>query len=101
MAPDISAVSHLVREGHDVWTVDFGAPEREDGGLERTLDLLSAPTAHGAGAPASDAQVVGHYGSAGTLKIPGTVALVGVFFVSFVLYYFINWKYLSEIWPLR
>ncbi len=33
--------------------------------------------------------------------IPGTVALVGVFFVCFVLYYFVNWKYLSEIWPLR
>ena len=24
-----------------------------------------------------------------------------VFFVCFVLYYFVNWKYLSEIWPLR
>ena len=47
------------------------------------------------------AAVVGQYGSAGTLKIPGTVALVAVFFVCFVLYYFVNWKYLSEIWPLR
>ena len=27
--------------------------------------------------------------------------LVGVFFVAFVLYYFVNWKYLSEVWPLR
>ena len=26
--------------------------------------------------------------------------LVGVFFAAFVLYYFVNWKYLSEIWPL-
>jgi len=25
---------------------------------------------------------------------------VGVFFIAFVLYYFVNWKYLSEIWPL-
>jgi cytochrome c oxidase subunit 1 len=41
------------------------------------------------------------YGSAGTLKIPGTVVLVAVFFTSFVLYYFVNWKYLSEVWPLR
>ena len=41
------------------------------------------------------------YGSAGTLKIPGTVMLVGVFFVSFVLYYFVNWKYLAELWPLK
>jgi len=31
----------------------------------------------------------------------GTVVLVGVFFVSFVLYYFVNWKYLAELWPLK
>jgi cytochrome c oxidase subunit 1 len=47
------------------------------------------------------AAAVASYGSAGTLKIPGTVMLVGVFFVSFVLYYFVNWKYLAELWPLR
>jgi cytochrome c oxidase subunit 1 len=50
---------------------------------------------------ASSAAAVAHYGSAGTLKIPGTVVLVGVFFVSFVLYYFVNWKYLAEVWPLK
>jgi cytochrome c oxidase subunit 1 len=43
---------------------------------------------------------VGEYGSEKELKIPGTTVLVGVFFVAFVLYYFVNWKYLSEIWPL-
>jgi cytochrome c oxidase subunit 1 len=41
------------------------------------------------------------YGSAATVRIPGTVVLVGLFFTAFVLYYFVNWKYLSEIWPLR
>ena len=54
--------------------------------------------------PATGAQAaaaVAGYGSAGTLKIPGTVVLVGVFFVSFVLYYYVNWKYLAELWPLR
>ncbi len=40
------------------------------------------------------------YGSAGTLHVPGTYVLVAVFFVTFVLYYFVNWKYLSEVWPL-
>jgi cytochrome c oxidase subunit 1 len=44
---------------------------------------------------------VTRYGSAGTLKIPGTVVLVAVFFTAFVLYYFVNWKYLAEVWPLR
>ncbi|HSR62715.1 MAG TPA: cbb3-type cytochrome c oxidase subunit I [Gammaproteobacteria bacterium] len=51
------------------------------------------------GKPASS--VVGKYGSAGTLAIPGTVVLVAVFFTTFVLYYFVNWKYLAEVWPLR
>jgi cytochrome c oxidase subunit 1 len=44
--------------------------------------------------------VVGTYGSSDTLKIPGTVVLVSIFFTTFVLYYFVNWKYLSEVWPL-
>jgi cytochrome c oxidase subunit 1 len=47
------------------------------------------------------AAAVGQYGSAGTLKIPGTAVLVAVFFTAFVLYYFVNWKYLSELWPLK
>jgi cytochrome c oxidase subunit 1 len=41
------------------------------------------------------------YGSAEHIRIPGTVVLVGVFFLSFILYYFVNWKYLAEVWPLR
>jgi cytochrome c oxidase subunit 1 len=41
------------------------------------------------------------YGNAKDVKIPGTVVLVAVFFTAFVLYYFVNWKYLAEIWPLR
>lgn len=48
----------------------------------------------------SVSHAVGSYGSSETLKIPGTAVLVGIFFTAFVLYYFINWKYLSEVWPL-
>lgn len=44
--------------------------------------------------------VVASHGSAETLKIPGTMVLATIFLVVFVLYYFINWKYLSEVWPL-
>jgi cytochrome c oxidase subunit 1 len=50
--------------------------------------------------PVPPKSVVGSYGSAAEPRVPGTLLLVAVFFVSFVLYYFINWKYLSEIWPL-
>lgn len=38
ISPDVSAVAYLVRQGVDVWLVDFGAPEREEGGMNRTLD---------------------------------------------------------------
>jgi len=43
---------------------------------------------------------VSHYGNSDNLRIPGTAFLVGIFFIAFVLYYFVNWKYLSEVWPL-
>lgn len=39
------------------------------------------------------------HGSAG-FAAPGTFALALVFLVAFVLYYFINWKYLSQVWGL-
>ena len=42
-----------------------------------------------------------NYGSEEHPRIPGTLVLVAVFFTSFILYYFVNWKYLAEVWPLR
>ncbi|MBS0399831.1 MAG: cbb3-type cytochrome c oxidase subunit I [Proteobacteria bacterium] len=39
------------------------------------------------------------YGSLG-FAAPGTFVLAAVFLVAFVLYYFINWKYLSTLWGL-
>jgi len=38
VAPDISGVTALTRLGLDVFVIDFGSPEREDGGMKRTLD---------------------------------------------------------------
>ena len=37
VAPESSAVTSLYAEGADPWVVDFGSPEQEEGGLERTL----------------------------------------------------------------
>ncbi len=37
VSPQASAVTELHQLGIDPWVVDFGAPEREEGGLERTL----------------------------------------------------------------
>ena len=44
---------------------------------------------------------VAQTGSEGTLKLPGTIILVAVFFLTFIVYYFVNWKFLSELWPMR
>jgi len=38
IAPELSAVQLLGAAGIDVWLVDFGAPERSEGGMDRTLD---------------------------------------------------------------
>jgi cytochrome c oxidase subunit 1 len=72
-----------------VGSVFFGKP-RDEAAAKRNPVV-------GAGGGAA----VSQYGGEATLKLPGTAILVTVFFVSFVLYYFINWKYLSEVWPLR
>ncbi len=48
---------------------------------------------------AAPAVVAEGYGSSG-FAAPGTFVLAMVFLVSFVLYYFINWKYLSTLWGL-
>jgi cytochrome c oxidase subunit 1 len=45
-------------------------------------------------------EAASNYGSEGTLKLPGTMTLVAIFFIAFFLYYWVNWKYLSEVWPL-
>ena len=42
-------------------------------------------------------EAVSTYGNAGTWHLPDTYVLVAVFFTTFVLYYFINWKYISEL----
>jgi cytochrome c oxidase subunit I len=56
-------------------------------------DVRSRPVAPGIKALVS-------YGSEETLKLPGTIVLISVFFAAFVLYYFINWRFLADIWPL-
>ncbi len=37
IAPESSSVSRLHTAGADPWVVDFGSPDQEEGGLERTL----------------------------------------------------------------
>lgn len=45
-------------------------------------------------------QVIAAYGSEHEISIPGTATLAAVFLTCFIIYYFVNWKYLSELWPM-
>lgn len=71
-----------------VASIFFGKPRDATSAKENPVVAL------GGGAAVSG------YGNEEAPKLPGTMILVGVFFVAFVLYYFVNWKYLSEVWPL-
>ena len=62
-----------------------------DGGVASNAPTPIPPTAPTA--------VVQTYGSIG-FAAPGTFVLAMIFLVSFVLYYFVNWKYLSTLWGL-
>lgn len=48
--------------------------------------------------PPADSDYVGI--GKGGMTVPGTFVLAIVFFVSFAVYYFINWKYLAETWGI-
>ena len=74
-----------------VWTILFGRRVTADNALAALGPMPPRLQVHTA---------VAEYGSAGTWHLPGTYILISVFFVSFVLYYFVNWKYLSELWPM-
>jgi cytochrome c oxidase subunit 1 len=46
------------------------------------------------------AALTGHGGHGGGFAAPGTFVFALVFLAAFVLYYFVNWKYLSTVWGL-
>ena len=70
----------------------------------QTPDFKPVSVREGRAAPPARpvaAAITGH----GTIGLggfvaPGTLTLAMVFLVAFVLYYFVNWKYLSTVWPL-
>jgi cytochrome c oxidase subunit 1 len=61
---------------------------------------VRAGVAQGPGPVAAEPEV--HHAGLGTAGFvaPGTFIFAMVFLVAFVLYYFVNWKYLSTVWPL-
>jgi cytochrome c oxidase subunit 1 len=60
----------------------------------------AAPAAEEAPAEPSVSGAATSYGSAGTMEVPGTFVLALIFLMTFILYYFVNWKYLSGVWGL-
>ena len=51
------------------------------------------------GAPVAAA--ITSQGHSAGFSAPGTFVMAMVFLVAFALYYFVNWKYLSTVWPLK
>ncbi len=74
--------------GKRIATPGFAYVKASDGVAPTTRPVEVAIEAHGS-----------NIGTAGFVA-PGTFALALVFLLSFVLYYFVNWKYLSTVWPL-
>ncbi len=74
--------------GKKIQTPGFGHVKARDGIAPAPQPVAVAITAHGS-----------NIGAAGFVA-PGTFALASVFLVAFILYYFVNWKYLSTVWPL-
>ena len=50
--------------------------------------------------PAEALTAHGGHGGASGFTVPGTFVLALIFLATFVLYYFVNWKYLSTVWGL-
>ncbi len=74
-----------------VWAVFFGKSNKgqpmEDWG---TVVPLTTSSAHLKNSQNPDEH-----------KIPGTIVLVALLMISFVVYYFANWKALSDVWYVR
>ena len=74
--------------GKRIETPGFAYVRAKDGVAPTARPVEVAFEAHGT-----------NIGTAG-FAAPGTFVLAMVFLISFVLYYFVNWKYLSTVWPL-
>jgi len=85
LAALLAAVGGLAYIVIAVGSILFGKKRGED-----------APSILAPQAPAA----IASYGSAGTMQVPGTFTLALVFLAAFVLYYFVNWKYLAATWGL-
>jgi cytochrome c oxidase subunit 1 len=83
-----------------VGSLVFGKKLDESAGLLQSFGVPMSSSSYNAQPEMLPmAKPVEEHGSAG-FEAPGTFVLAMVLLVSFVVYYFINWKYLSSVWPL-
>ncbi|MBK6867067.1 MAG: cbb3-type cytochrome c oxidase subunit I [Burkholderiales bacterium] len=80
------AIYCYVTVGSILWgkRLDRGAESKTFTPIPRAAPSMVAQSAHGSSGFAA----------------PGTFVLAMVFLISFILYYFINWKYLSTLWGI-
>jgi cytochrome c oxidase subunit 1 len=96
----VAAVGGAIYIVVTVWSVFFGRPL--EAGARAAAGVppgIATPPRHGPDADRINqelhAPARGLWGPA-----PGTLALVGVFLLAFVIYYFVNWKLLSFVWKV-
>ncbi len=63
-------------------------------------EITTSPTRLMPAEPVAEA-LEGYGSAAGTLVTPGTFVLALAFLLTFVVYYFISWKYLGTVWGLH
>jgi len=82
-----------------VGSILFGEKLDESAGILQSFGVPLADSSYTASPPVLPMAPVEEHGSSG-FEAPGTFALAMVLLVTFILYYFINWKYLAAVWPL-
>ncbi len=85
-----------------VGSLIFGKKLEASAGLFQSFGVPMAASVYNVDQPEQLARakpVVEEHGSGG-FEAPGTFALAMLLLVCFVVYYFINWDYLSSVWPM-
>ena len=82
-----------------VWSVFFGKPLGDDSSAAALAESVppGVYTRPFAELPTEDVELE-EYGTLGMM--PGTMILVAIFMLAFVVYYFANWKLLSGMWQI-
>lgn len=82
-----------------VGSLIFGEKLEPSAGFLQSFGVPLADSCYNATPTPVPMAAIEEHGSSG-FEAPGTFALAMVLLVTFIVYYVINWKYLSAVWPL-